>query len=458
MALSPLDGRYGEALKELAALAGEERLIAMRIKAECLYLLALAENGIIKISAADRKKILLLAEAPKGAVETVRLIETKGFKGIKATRHDVKAVEYYLRLSFEEKGLGKYIQWLHFALTSEDVNSLCYAVMMRDALQDLLIPALDGILSVLGKYAKSYADDVLLARTHGQAAVPTTFGKEFKVFEYRLSRQIKQLKKQQISCKFGGAVGCYNAHAAAFGDIDWPKFSKKFIETFNKGCKSKIFLWEVSTQIDPHDSYAELFDNLRRINMILLDLSQDIWRYISDGLIKQKSIAGEVGSSTMPQKVNPIDFEQAEGNFGLANALFGFFSGKLTVSRLQRDLSDSTVLRNIVCAFGYCLTAYKSLDRGLSKIKPDTQYALEQVRSHPEVIAEALQTLLRTYGRQDAYESLKGLTRGKKITAEDIDAFVGKLDLTPLQRKKLLCLKAEKYIGLAAKMARKVYL
>lgn len=458
MVLSPLDGRYGKALKELAALAGEDRLIVMRIKAECMYLLALAESGIFKISAADKKKILSLAQASKDAVETVKLIENEGFKGIAATRHDVKAVEYYLRLSFEEKGLGKYIQWLHFALTSEDVNSLCYAVMMRDALQYLLIPALEDILSALRGFAKTYASDVLLARTHGQAAVPTTFGKEFKVFEYRLSRQIKQLKKQQISCKFGGAVGCYNAHAAAFGNIDWPKFSKNFIETFNKGRKSKIFLWEVATQIDPHDSYAELFDNLRRINMILLDLSQDIWRYISDGLIRQKKVRGEVGSSTMPQKVNPIDFEQAEGNLGLANALFGFFSGKLTVSRLQRDLSDSTVLRNIACAFGYCLTAYKALDGGLSKIKADTQYALEQVRSHPEVIAEALQILLRTYGRQDAYESLKKLTRGKKINSEDIDAFVENLDLTPPQRKKLLSLKAEEYIGLSAEIARKVYL
>ena len=458
MALSPLDGRYGESVKELAALAGEDRLILMRIKAECLYLLALAERGVIKMSAADKKKILSLSEAPNSAVATVKLIETKGFKGIKATRHDVKAVEYYLRLAFEEKGLGRYSQWLHFALTSEDINSLCYAVMTRDALQEVLIPALENILSAFGKLAKSYADDVLLARTHGQPAVPTTFGKEFKVFEYRLSRQLKQLKKQQISCKFGGAVGCYNAHAAAFDNIDWTKFSKDFIESFNKGRKSKIFLWEVSTQIDLHDSYAELFDNLRRANMILLDFSQDIWRYISDGLIKQKSVEGEVGSSTMPQKVNPIDFEQAEGNIGLANALFGFFSGKLTVSRLQRDLSDSTVLRNIVCAFGYCVTAYKSLLKGLSKIKPDTEYALQEVRAHPETLSEALQTLLRTYGRPDAYEKLKALTRGKKVSAKDIELFVENLDLTPPQRKKMLSLRAEKYIGLSAKMARKVYL
>lgn len=458
MALNPLDGRYKDSVKELAALAGEDRLVLMRIKTECLYLLALADEGIIKLSLPERKKISALSEAPLCAVQTVRLIETEGYKNIKATRHDVKAVEYYLRDLFYKEGLGKHAGWLHFALTSEDINSVCYAVMIRDCVEYLLIPALDKILSALRKMAKTHAGDVLLARTHGQPAVPTTFGKEFKVFEYRLLRQFKQLKKRRISCKFGGAVGNYNAHCAAFGEIDWRKFSQKFIKSFNKGRANEIFLWEVATQIDPHDSYAELFDNLRRINMILTDFSQDMWRYVSDGLIRQRKVAGEVGSSTMPQKVNPIDFEQAEGNLGLANALFTFFSGKLTVSRLQRDLSDSTVLRNIVCAFGYCLTAYKSLDKGLRRVKPAADAALAQVRAHPEVISEALQTLLRTYGRQDAYEKLKALTRGKAVERKDIETFIKGLDLTPRQKEKLLSLKAEKYIGISAKIARKVYL
>ncbi len=458
MVLNPLDGRYRKNTQPLNAFIGEDSLILNRIKAECLYLIALGNLEFFKLKSSDRKKILSFAQAPAEAAEIVKQIETLGYKGLKPTRHDVKAVEYYLRDVFAENGLEKLSCWLHFALTSEDINSLSYALMIRDSLEKVLIPVLKDLLLKLREFSKQYASAVLLARTHGQAAVPTTFGKEFKVFEYRLNRQIKQLEKQQISCKFSGAIGCYNAHTAAFEEINWQEFSKKFIEGFNEGRKSKVFLWEVSTQVDPHDSYAELFDNLRRINMILIDFAQDIWRYISDGLIKQYTVQGEVGSSTMPQKVNPIDFEQAEGNLGLANSLFNYFSGKLTVSRLQRDLSDSTVLRNIGPAFGYCLTAYQSLLKGLSRIEPDTQTALEQVRQHPEVLAEAIQTILRAYGIENAYEKLKDLTRGRKITCGDIQEFIKNLELTEQQKKKLLKLKAEDYIGASIKMARKVYL
>ena len=458
MILNPLDGRYKNAVSELALLIGEDALILLRIKTECLYLLALSDAGIINLNRAQRSKILSFGRGLPGAAETVKQIETEGRSGIKATRHDVKAVEYYLRELFAENGLKNYTQWLHFALTSEDVNSLCYALMIRDSLEKVLIPSLENLSAELRRMSREYAGDILLARTHGQPAVPTTFGKEFKVFEYRLSRQLKQLKKQQISCKFGGAVGNYNSHTAAFGEVDWRAFSKKFVESFNAERKSKIFLWEVSTQIDPHDTYAELFDNLRRVNMILIDFAQDIWRYISDGLIKQNAVKGEVGSSTMPQKVNPIDFEQAEGNLGLANALFNFFSGKLTVSRLQRDLSDSTALRNIGSAFGYSLTAYKSLQKGLGRIKPDASSALAELRRHPEVVSEGVQTLLRVFGREDAYEELKNFTRGKSVSAEDMENFIKSLNLTEQQKNKLLALKAEKYIGLAEKIARKVYL
>lgn len=458
MILNPLDGRYKNAVSELALLIGEDALVLLRIKTECLYLLALSDAGIINLNRAQRSKILSFGRGLPGAAETVKQIETEGRSGIKATRHDVKAVEYYLRELFAENGLKNYTQWLHFALTSEDVNSLCYALMIRDSLEKVLIPSLENLSAELRRMSREYAGDILLARTHGQPAVPTTFGKEFKVFEYRLSRQLKQLKKQQISCKFGGAVGNYNSHTAAFDGIDWRAFSKKFVESFNAERKSKIFLWEVSTQIDPHDTYAELFDNLRRVNMILIDFAQDIWRYISDGLIKQNAVKGEVGSSTMPQKVNPIDFEQAEGNLGLANALFNFFSGKLTVSRLQRDLSDSTVLRNIGSAFGYSLTAYKSLQKGLGRIKPDASSALAELRRHPEVVSEGVQTLLRVFGREDAYEELKNFTRGKSVSAEDMENFIKSLNLTEQQKNKLLALKAEKYIGLAEKIARKVYL
>ena len=458
MVLNPLDGRYKAGLAQLNYYIGEDSLIFNRIKAECLYLLALSREGLFKLTAEQTEKIKSFSKAATQAAQTVKAIETQGYKNIKPTRHDVKAVEYYLKDLFVENGLKDKTCWLHFALTSEDINSLCYALMIRDSLEYCLLPALKQIALVLDNIAKEYADDILLARTHGQAAVPTTFGKEFKVFTYRLNRQIKQLEKQKISCKFSGAVGCYNAHTAAFARIDWSEFSRKFIESFNRGRKCKIFLWEVSTQIDPHDTYAELFDNLRRINNILTDFARDIWQYISAGLIKQKAVAGEVGSSTMPQKVNPIDFENAEGNLGLANALFEFFSRKLTVSRLQRDLSDSTVLRNIGVSFGYCLTAYNSLKKGLDRIKPDTAAAKTEVLNHPEVLAEGIQTLLRAWGQEESYEKLKDFTRGKQITQTDLENFIKSLKLNKKQQAILLNLKPLNYTGLAAQTARKVYL
>lgn len=458
MVLNPLDGRYKQGLTELHSFIGEDSLILNRIKAECLYLLALSAADIFKLSAREKQNIKTFSEPDLTAAQTVKLIETQGYKNIKPTRHDVKAVEYYLKDLFAQHGMADKACLLHFALTSEDINSLCYALMIRDSLEYCLLPALKDLLCLINQFSADYADDVLLARTHGQAAVPTTFGKEFKVFYYRLNRQINHLKKQKISCKFGGAVGCYNAHYAAFPKVDWQEFSQNFIESFNKGRNCKIFLWEVSTQIDPHDTYAELFDNLRRINRILADFAQDIWLYISRGLIKQKTVEGEVGSSTMPQKVNPIDFENAEGNLGLADALFEFFSRKLTVSRLQRDLSDSTVLRNIGSAFGYCLTAYGSVKKGLGRIRPDTAAAQKEVSEHPEVLAEALQTLLRAWGKADAYEKLKTFTRGKKITQKDLENFIKSLKLNKTQQKILLNLKPLDYTGLAAKTARKVYL
>lgn len=458
MVLNPLDGRYKTGLRELNCIIGEDSLIHNRIKAECLYVVALSKAGLFKLTPEQTERIKSFAKADEQAAQSVKDIETKGYKDIKPTRHDVKAVEYYLRDLFNENGLKDKACWLHFALTSEDINSLSYALMIRDSLEYCLMPAIKQIALTLDGLAREYAQDVLLARTHGQAAVPTTFGKEFKVFAYRLNRQIKQLEKQQISCKFSGAVGCYNAHKTAFNKIDWPKFSCKFIESFNKGRKCKIFLWEVSTQIDPHDTYAELFDNLHRINNILTDFAKDIWQYISAGLIGQKTVAGEIGSSTMPHKVNPIDFENAEGNLGLADALFEFFGRKLTVSRLQRDLSDSTVLRNIGVSFGYCLTAYNSLKKGLGRIKPDTSAAKAEVLNHPEVLAEALQTLLRAWGKEQSYEKLKDFTRGKKITQKDLENFIKSLKLNKKQQKILLNLKPLNYTGNAAETARKDYL
>ena len=294
---------------------------------------------------------------------------------------------------------------------------------------------------------------MLLARTHGQPAVPTTFGKEIRVFTSRLARQIKQLEQQQISCKFGGAVGNYNAHAAAFANVNWRKTAAQFIAVLNKGRKTKIFLSPVSTQIDNRDSYAELFDNLRRINVILLGLAQDMWRYISAGLVMQKAIAGEVGSSTMPQKVNPIDFENAEGNLQLANALFTFFAQKLPLSRLQRDLSDSTVLRNMGMAFGYALVAYTSLEKGLTKISFNKTAAREELEKHPEILAEGIQTILRANGCEVAYELLRDFTRGQKITAALLADFIDGLNVPAPVRMQLHQLEVQTYTGYATQLA-----
>lgn len=454
--LNPLDGRYSAKLNTLAPLIGEEALFGARIKAECEHFIALAHAGLFKITPKEEALLRGLYKPGAADIKTAHDIEFKGYKNIKPTNHDVKAVEYYLKDKLANTSLKERLEWLHFAMTSEDTNSLSYALMMQSSLEQVLIPTLTEIQKILAGISRKYANTVLLARTHGQPAVPTTFGKEFKVFEYRLARQLEQLKKQQISCKLGGSVGNFNAHIVAFEKLDWPRFAQNLVASLNKGHKTKIFVWEISTQIDPHDTYAELFDNLRRVNTILIDFSKDIWRYISDGLIKQKPVAGEVGSSTMPQKVNPIDFENSEGNLGLANALLNFFSNKLTISRLQRDLSDSTVLRNIGPAFGYCVVGWRALIKGLGKIEVDENATAAMLQQHPEVLAEGIQTILRAHGVQGAYEKLKNFTRGKKLTKADIAAFIETLQVSPAIKAKLAKLSVNNYIGTADKLARKV--
>jgi adenylosuccinate lyase len=455
--LNPLDGRYAPKLTALAQLIGEEALLRARIQAECEYFITLSKAGLFSLGGKEEALLRSLYNPAAADIKIAHDIEFKGYKNIKATNHDVKAVEYYLKDKLAGTSLKNRLEWLHFAMTSEDTNSLSYALMMRDSIEQVILPLLAEIQKTLLANAKKYSAAPLLARTHGQPAVPTTFGKEFKVFEYRLARQLEQLKKQRLSCKLGGAVGNFNAHSAAFDNINWPRFAAGLVGGLNKGHKTKIFVWEISTQIDPHDTYAELFDNLRRVNMIFIDFAQDVWRYISDGLIKQRPVAGEVGSSTMPQKVNPIDFENAEGNLGLANAMFGYFSGKLTVSRLQRDLSDSTVQRNIGPALGYCVVGWRALLKGLGKIEVDTRAAAVMLEQHPEVLAEGIQTILRAHGVAGAYEKLKDFTRGKKITKADISAFIEGLSVPADVKNKLKKLDVKNYIGTAAKTARKVY-
>ena len=456
-ALCPLDGRYNGRLGALTHVMSEAAFAAYRLQTEITWLQVLSELNLPHfkpLSAREKKLLSQLCPLSENDLSILRAIEVKGYKNIPATRHDVKAVEYFLRLKLQNTSLKDRLHWLHFALTSEDVNSVSYALMLSNGLGEVLLPALENLCRALTQLARKEAGSVLLARTHGQPAVPTTFGKEIRVFEQRLARQIKQLKKQPISCKFGGAVGNFNAHAAAFSHIAWPRIADKFIGSFNKTRRIKIYRTPVSTQVDPRDSYAELFDNLRRINVILIDFCRDMWQYISAGLVQQQIKKGEVGSSTMPQKVNPIDFENAEGNLQLAGALCDFFSNKLPISRLQRDLSDSTVLRNMPMAFGYMMVALASLQNGLKKIIFDRAAAKQEVNNHPEVLAEALQTILRAAGHANAYEQLRDFTRGRKITYQDLQQFIKKVDVPENIKKRLCTLTPEKYTGLAEKLAR----
>ena len=454
--LCPLDGRYSARVKPLASVMGEQSLAVNRVRTELAWLKILAGlklPQLKKLTAAEHKILAEVGVPSKADLDLLEQLETTGYKNIPATRHDVKAVEYFLRLKLAKTSLKDRFNWLHFALTSEDVNSVSYALMLADGVEKSLLPVLKKLAKTLQELARQEARSVLLARTHGQPAVPTTFGKEIRVFSLRLNRQIKQLEKQQISCKFGGAVGNFNAHVAAFSRVNWRKAAQQLVASFNKGRRIKIFLSPVSTQVDNRDSYAELFDNLRRINIILLGLSQDMWRYISAGLVKQKAVAGEVGSSTMPQKVNPIDFENAEGNLQLANALFTFFSEKLPVSRLQRDLSDSTVLRNMGLAFGYSLVVYDSLQKGFTKIKFDQRAAREELYQYPEVIAEGIQTILRANGCEQAYELLRDFTRGKAVTGSLLADFIDGLKVPASVKMQLHQLDVETYVGHAIQLA-----
>ena len=450
--LSPLDERYQQKLTALAQVCGPASFAAARVRAEVAWLLTLADLKLPGFKPFSKKELVVLQNLSNLSESDLQILsdmEHKGYKGRPATNHDVKAVEYFIA---DKLGVAR-ANWVHFALTSEDINSAAYAQILSDSVSKVLLPALENLRKELAARARKYARGVMLARTHGQPAVPTTFGKEINVFETRLARQTMQLKKQQISCKAGGAIGAYNAHSAAFPAVNWPRAARAWVARLNQKRQTKIFLCPLCTQVDNRDSYAELFDNLHRINIILLGFAQDMWRYISVGLVKQKAVAGEVGSSTMPQKINPIDFENAEGNLGLANALLTFFSEKLPVSRLQRDLSDSTVLRNIPVALGHCVLAYQSLLKGLNKTDFDARAAQAELAAHPEVLAEGYQTILRAAGVTHAYEKVKALTRGRAVTKKDLEQFIKKLNLDKNTTHKLLALDVFSYIGLAAKQA-----
>jgi adenylosuccinate lyase len=456
--INPLDGRYYEKTRALAPYFSESGLMKYRVMMECKYLIALSLSrkvGLRKFTPSEIKTIENLYE--KFNDDSYKKI--KDFEA--TTNHDVKAVEYFIKEKLKNTSLKDSIEWVHFALTSEDTNNISYALILFDSLTKVMIPEINKIILDLGTLARKYKSLPTLARTHGQPASPTTFGKEMRVYVARLEKQMEILKNIKISAKLNGATGNWNAHLAAYPKVDWMKFTKDYINSFNLAPRTppdgrtglNLEPNLITTQIECHDSYITIFDALRRINTILLDFNQDIWRYISDNWVTQKPKKGEVGSSTMPHKINPIDFENSEGNLGLANSLFEFFARKLPISRLQRDLSDSTVERAIGTAFGHSLLAYVMLQKGLGKISVNEQKIKEDLLSHTEIIAEAIQTVLRRENYPVPYEALKELTRGKVLTMDDFAKFIDNLDVSSKIKSELKKFNPLTYTGLASKIA-----
>jgi len=446
-AISPADGRYGSKTAAFRDLFSEFGLIKHRVLVEVRWFQALAaHSGITEVPELDNEAQSIL----NGIVDNFSLEDAGRIKTIeRTTNHDVKAVEYFLKEKIQgNASLQASNEFLHFACTSEDINNLSHGLMLKAGRDDVLLPAMDEIIASMTQQAQELASQPMLSRTHGQTASPTTVGKEFANVVYRLQKQRDQVAGIQIVGKANGAVGNYNAHISAYPEIDWPEFSKNFIESI--GLKINPF----TIQIEPHDYMAEIFDAISRFNTILIDFSRDIWAYISNAYFKQKTIAGEIGSSTMPHKVNPIDFENAEGNLGIANALLNHLSGKLPISRWQRDLTDSTVLRNLGVGFAHSLIAYQSLLKGLSKLEVNSSVIDADLDSSWEVLAEPVQTVMRRYGIANPYEKLKELTRGKAITQQAFQDFINTLDIPEDARDKLLKLTPANYIGNAIEQTR----
>jgi adenylosuccinate lyase len=439
LAISPLSGRYKNRLSELEEFVSEFGLIKARLGIEIKYFFALSKTKILKLSGKEKKRLLkLLKDFEIEDAIKIKKIEEQ-------TRHDVKAVELFLRDFLS----GENAEMLHFGLTSEDINNLSYRITLRSASENVIYPSLKELLAKLHELAKARKNIPMLARTHGQAAVPTTLGKEFAVFASRLSSEFRKLNKIQLTGKLNGAVGNYNALNFANPQIDWVKFSKKFVQSL--GFEPNL----VTTQINSSEDIIEYFQALQRINGIILDLNQDLWRYISDGWFVQKSERTQVGSSTMPQKINPIDFENSEGNLELANGLIEVLSRKLPVSRLQRDLSNSTIIRNLGAILGYSLLAYKGTLTGLLKINPNNERITKGLNEDWSILAEALQTILRVEGVKDSYSKVLEFTKGKHFGEKEWKEMVGNLEISKASREKLINLSPSTYIGLASKLATK---
>ena len=443
-AISPLDGRYSKSTENLSDYFSEHALIKYRTKVEIEYLISLSLEKEIQelkpFSEKDKEKL-------RKIYTSFNLDDSKRVKAIEvATNHDVKAVEYFIREKLEKINKKRIFPWIHFALTSEDINNLSYSLMWQEAFKKEFLPKLNEVIKKLKTISKQFANTPMLSLTHGQSATPTTFGKEIKVFIHRLNRQSAQMKNHTLLGKFSGATGTWAAHSIAYPKVNWLQFTRKFVSSL--GLEPNL----ITTQIEPHDSVVESYHSIIRSNNILTDLCRDIWSYVSRGILKQKKIPGEVGSSTMPHKINPIQFENAEGNLGLATAIFDHLSNKLPISRMQRDLTDSTTLRNQGVAMGYSYLAYKNILKGLARITVDKPKMKSELDNHWEVLAEAIQTILRKTGSDNAYEQLKNMTQGTEINQTSILEFVKLLRIPEEEKNKLINLTPDQYIGIAAKL------
>lgn len=444
-AISPIDGRYASKCSELTDVFSEYGLIKRRILVECTWLEALCDAKEIReckaLTAAERKQLRAIAA-------DVSLSDAQRVKDIeKTTNHDVKAIEYFLKEKVKGTTLESRSEFIHFACTSEDINNMSHALMLRDG-KAVLRAAMDEVTERIAALAKATAKVPMLAHTHGQPASPTTVGKELAVVSARLRRQAGEIDRLVMPAKMNGAVGNFNAHLSAYPDVNWEKLARGVIESL--GLRQN----RLTTQIESHDGIAELFDAIQRWNSVLLDFDRDVWMYVSMGYFKQRTVKGEIGSSTMPHKVNPIDFENSEGNLGLANAVMGFMARKLPISRMQRDLTDSTTLRNMGVGFGYTLIAIRSTVKGLGKLELNEERLADDLDHNWEVLAEPIQTVMRKVGMDHPYERLKELTRGRRVTAEIMRDFVAALPLPEADKKRLLKMTPATYVGLAAKLAK----
>ena len=439
--LSPLDGRYASAIAPLTNFFSEFAFLRDRVRVELNFLAALSKTGMVRPLTDSESAQLesILANFSNTDAELILDYERK-------TRHDVKAIEYFIQSKLQDTSLQDLLPWIHFGLTSEDTNSIGQAIALKESRDEVILPNLQSLISNLSDFALRYKSIPMLARTHGQYAVPTTVGKEFAVYTARLKKTHDDIAFYRFEAKLTGAVGNFNALQAAAPQVDWLSFSEDFVSSFD--LEPNL----LTTQILPYDNWVRYFDLVRLTNSILIDFAQDVWRYISDGYLKQAVVAGEVGSSTMPQKVNPIDFENAEGNLGIANSLFTHYAQKLTVSRLQRDLSDSTVRRTFGTALGHSLLAWSNFQRGMKRIAPDEEKLTAELNAHWEVVSEGAQTILRATGKPDAYESLKEQTRGRVLTEADYRSWVESIDVDDNVRVQLAALSPQSYIGLAAEL------